>query len=223
MGDYAVVVYGDQIYPAIVGDVGPNDKVGEASLRIAKQINALATPNNRPVSDLEGDLSDLSRHGRTPFGPPDLEKMRARCETLVQELGGATVPLYHWPELIPTPTPVSTPDVTPSPNESPTASPSPTFAFPTPVESPSATGSSSPMPSLDPNEFPTRQSNAKLLGDAMSLRWLEVSRRAGRSAAREFPCFSICPGPHWRDLPSLKRRLPSVGPHCEPSGQPPRY
>ena len=43
VGDYAVVVFGDQIYPAIVGDVGPNDKVGEASLRIAQQINALAT------------------------------------------------------------------------------------------------------------------------------------------------------------------------------------
>ena len=53
VGDYAVVVFGKEIYPAMVGDIGPNDKVGEASLRIAKEINNLATPYNRPVSDLK--------------------------------------------------------------------------------------------------------------------------------------------------------------------------
>ena len=36
VGDYAIVAIGDQLYPAIVGDVGPNDRVGEASLRIAQ-------------------------------------------------------------------------------------------------------------------------------------------------------------------------------------------
>src|SRR5213076_1300069 len=53
VGDYALVVFADAIYPAIVGDIGPSDKAGEASLRIAKQINALSTPYNRPVSDLK--------------------------------------------------------------------------------------------------------------------------------------------------------------------------
>src|SRR5205814_1133133 len=53
IGDYAVVAFGEVIYPAIVGDIGPSDKAGEASLRIAKEINANATPNNRPVSDLK--------------------------------------------------------------------------------------------------------------------------------------------------------------------------
>src|SRR4029077_1459101 len=52
-GDYALVIFGNAIYPAIVGDIGPNDKVGEASLRVAKEINALANPYNRPVSDLK--------------------------------------------------------------------------------------------------------------------------------------------------------------------------
>ena len=44
VGDYALVIFGDAIYPALVGDVGPNDKVGEASLRIAKELNTLSTP-----------------------------------------------------------------------------------------------------------------------------------------------------------------------------------
>src|SRR5204863_9277138 len=52
-GDYALVIFGNSIYPALVGDIGPNDKVGEASLRIAKEINTLSTPYNRPVSDLK--------------------------------------------------------------------------------------------------------------------------------------------------------------------------
>ena len=63
LGDYAIVIAGNGIYPAIVGDAGPPDKVGEASLRIAKQINALATPNNRPVSDLKVTYLSFSRYG----------------------------------------------------------------------------------------------------------------------------------------------------------------
>jgi hypothetical protein len=44
VGYFAVIVYGEQIYPAIVGDVGPGEKVGVASLRIEQEINAQSTP-----------------------------------------------------------------------------------------------------------------------------------------------------------------------------------
>jgi hypothetical protein len=142
-GDYALVIFGNSIYPALVGDVGPNDKVGEASLRIAKEINTLSTPYNRPVSDLKVTYLIFPETADKPFGPPDLEKLQARCETLVKEIGGASVPLHHWENIIPpspTPSPPS-PSATasPSPGESTTgsASPSPTFAFPVP--SPEAT------------------------------------------------------------------------------------
>jgi hypothetical protein len=143
-GDYALVVFGDSIYPAIVGDVGPNDKVGEASLRIAKQINTLSTPYNRPVSDLKVTYIMFPGTAEKSVGPPDLEKLQARCEALVKEIGGATVPLYHWENIIPpspTPSPTSSPSQSPSGTPS-TASPagsalpSPTFAFP--VTSPAA-------------------------------------------------------------------------------------
>src|SRR5213596_2481097 len=131
-GDYALVVFGDSIYPAIVGDVGPNDKVGEASLRIAKQINTLSTPYNRPVSDLKVTYIMFPGTAEKSVGPPDLEKLQARCEALVKEIGGATVPLYHWENIIPpSPTPSPSPSGTPS-TASPAGSalPSPTFAFP---------------------------------------------------------------------------------------------
>jgi hypothetical protein len=144
-GDYALVVFGDSIYPAIVGDVGPNDKVGEASLRIAKQINTLSTPYNRPVSDLKVTYIMFPGTAEKSVGPPDLEKLHARCEALVKEIGGATVPLYHWENIIPpSPTPSPTPSPSPSPSVTPStaspagsALPSPTFAFP--VTSPAAT------------------------------------------------------------------------------------
>jgi hypothetical protein len=136
-GDYALVVFGDSIYPAIVGDVGPNDKVGEASLRIAKQINALSNPYNRPVSDLKVTYIVFPGTAEKSVGPPDLEKLQARCEALVKEIGGASVPLHHWENIIP-------PSPSPSPSSSlstasvtPSVSPGSTFAFP--VSSPAGT------------------------------------------------------------------------------------
>jgi hypothetical protein len=151
-GDYALVIFGNAIYPAIVGDIGPNDKVGEASLRIAKEINALATPYNRPVSDLKVTYLIFPGTADTPFGPPDLDKIQERCQKFVDEIGGATVPLHHWENIIPpppTPTPSPTPQPTPAattpasaassspgPSSPPTASPSATFAFPLPSPSP---------------------------------------------------------------------------------------
>lgn len=148
VGDYSLVVFGDRIFPAIVGDIGPNDKVGEASLRIAKEINTAATPYSRPVSELKATYLIFPGSADTPFGPPDLDKLQEHCQKLVDEIGGATVPLHHWENIIPPPpTPTPTPSPTPSPSATPgasaspsqtpppagsTPSPSSTFAFPLP-------------------------------------------------------------------------------------------
>jgi hypothetical protein len=165
VGDYTLVVFGDAIYPAIVGDIGPNDRVGEASLRIAKEINAAATPYNRPVSDLKVTYLIFPGTADRPFGPPDLDKIQARCQKLVDEIGGAATPLHHWENIIPappTPTPapsppsLPTPTSTSSPGQSlsptPSASPSATFAFP--VASPSVTPLGTSLPTI-PTASPT--------------------------------------------------------------------
>jgi hypothetical protein len=153
LGDYALVIFGNSIYPALVGDVGPNDKAGEASLRIAKEINTLSTPYNRPVSELKVTYLIFPETADKPFGPLDLEKLQARCETLVKEIGGASVPLHHWENIIPpsptpstTPTPQTSPSATLSPSSgasaTASAAPSATFAFPIP--SPVATTPTTP-------------------------------------------------------------------------------
>jgi hypothetical protein len=150
-GDYALVIFGDGIYPAIVGDIGPNDKVGEASFRIAKEVNPQSTPYNRPVSDLKVTYLIFPGTAETPFGPPDLEKLQVCCQKLVDEIGGATVPLHHWENIIPPP-PIPSPTATampaPSGSIAPAASPDATFAFP--IGSPSATLIPTTSPLLTP-------------------------------------------------------------------------
>ena len=159
-GDYALVIFGNSIYPALVGDVGPNDKAGEASLRIAKEINMLSTPYNRPVSDLKVTYLVFPETADKPSAPPDLEKLQARCEALVKEIGGASVPLHHWENIIPpspTPSPVASPSATASApsglSTTASASPSSTFAFP--VTSPVAT------PATDSTSTPTKSPAAR--------------------------------------------------------------
>jgi Fungal chitosanase of glycosyl hydrolase group 75 len=164
VGDYALVIFADNIYPALVGDIGPNDKVGEASLRIAKEINNLATPYNRPVSDLKVTYLIFPGTADTPFGPPDLDKIQVRCQALADEIGGAKVPLHHWENIIPpppTPTPTPSPSPSPAPTSTtmpapsgsiaPAASPGATFAFP--IGSPNATAPL--IPTTSPLVTPT--------------------------------------------------------------------
>lgn len=122
VGDYAVVVYDKKVYPAIVGDGGPTFKVGEASLRMAREINQRSSPYSRPVSDLK--VSYLAFPGsRDPErGPPDYEKWRQRCHELLGEIGGLGegYQLHQWQDLLPKPAP----PVDPTPATAPVPDPS---------------------------------------------------------------------------------------------------
>ena len=102
IGDYAVVVYGDELYPAIAGDAGPSWKFGEASLRIAKHLNENASPYNRPVSDLEVTYLIFPDSADEEKGPPDLEAWHAKCGELLADLGGLGegYELHQWKDLV---------------------------------------------------------------------------------------------------------------------------
>lgn len=107
VGDYAVVVYEGKIYPSIVGDGGPTFKVGEASLRMAKQINERASPYSRPVSDLKVSYIVFPGSRNPERGPPDLEQWRERCSELLGEIGGLGdgYALHVWEDLLKKPEP----------------------------------------------------------------------------------------------------------------------
>jgi len=120
VGDFAVVVNGEKLYPAIVGDGGPTFKVGEASLRMAKEINPRSSPYSRPISDLTVSYVVFPGSREQEKTPPDYEKWRQRCHELLGEIGGLGngYQLHQWQDLLPKPAP-PTPPVTPTPTDVP--------------------------------------------------------------------------------------------------------
>ena len=134
MGDYAVVICGDRMLPAIVGDYGPAEKCGEASLRIARELDPTAGPYKRPVSDLKVTYLIFPESGEKPR-QPDYEAWHRRCSELLTALGADPAKLHRWEDRLkpkPLPAPAPTPDpaaaTTPTPAKpavptAPTASP----------------------------------------------------------------------------------------------------
>jgi len=97
--------------------------MGEASLRIATQLDPKANAYNRPETDL--DITYLVFPGsadRQP-GPPDLKGLHDRCQTLLNDIGGYRGQLWEWTDLLASasPTASQTPGATPAP--SPAATP----------------------------------------------------------------------------------------------------
>jgi hypothetical protein len=137
IGDYAAVIHDGVIYPAIVGDIGPSFKMGEASVRLCQQINPRSSSISRPVSSLKVTYLIFPDSLEQPFGPPDLDHWRTRCQALLDELGGTAIPVFEWTSLIqpwPTPTPTPTPSPTPSPTPAPASSPATSSSPPAPAE-----------------------------------------------------------------------------------------
>ena len=143
VGDYCVVIFGKTIYPAIVGDVGPMNLVGEASLRIGKQINPKTTGEQRATNDLKVTYLVFPGTAEKP-DVPDLAKWRERCEKYLGEIGGYRGELFAWEDLTkPMPPPAPPAPATPAP-----ATPAPTTPMPqaTPVPAPPLPATPAPAP-----------------------------------------------------------------------------
>ncbi len=87
-GDYAAVIVDNRVFPAIIGDYGPNFKSGEASLRLCKMVNPRATTYARAVSNLGVSYLIFPGTKEKENGPIDYERLNARCRELIDELGG---------------------------------------------------------------------------------------------------------------------------------------
>jgi hypothetical protein len=105
VGDYAVVIHEKKLYPAIVGDGGPTFKTGEASLRLAREINPRATPYARPVSDLKVTYLVFPNSRDETRSAPDYAAWGKRCKELLDEIGGIGegYELHEWQSTFPTP------------------------------------------------------------------------------------------------------------------------
>lgn len=119
LGDYAVVIHNDTLYPAIVGDVGPSHKNGEASLRISREIDPSSGVTRRPESNLVVTYLIFPGTAGQPFEPPNLARWQEQVTDLLNEIGGHAGNLHTW-EDITTPPPTPTPSPTPMPTPMPT-------------------------------------------------------------------------------------------------------
>lgn len=99
IGNYCVVIVDGVLYPAILGDAGPRLKMGEASLRLCRQVNEKASGAFRPVNDLKATYLVFVGTGDKPWGPPDYELLRKRCEEYLTELGGFGGELFKWQDI----------------------------------------------------------------------------------------------------------------------------
>ncbi len=142
LGDFAVVIFQGKIFPALVGDAGPSYKIGEASLRICKEIDPRSNAYNRPSSDLNITYVVFPGSAEEPPGPPDLQKLHDRCSALLNEIGGYSGELFLWQDNLAKPSPSASPSA--SASSSASASPSVSAsATPLPLPSPAGTATSS--------------------------------------------------------------------------------
>jgi Fungal chitosanase of glycosyl hydrolase group 75 len=135
IGDYAVVIVKGKLYPAILGDMGPGSKIGEASLRLCRAIDADSGADKRPVSRPEVSYLVFPGTAEKPFSAPDYARWAQRCHELWKELGGIDGAAWHewtslekpWPTPTPrpSPSPSATPETSPATGTNPAASPAP--------------------------------------------------------------------------------------------------
>jgi hypothetical protein len=137
IGDYAVVIHGDKMYPAICGDYGPTQKMGEASLFMAKAVNPQATPYRRPESDLKVTYLIFPGTAEKPNSPPNLDRWHEKCSAYLKEIGGpgSGHELHRWADPFKKPEPVPV-----------AAAPAGTTAPGTATTTPAAPGTTSPSP-----------------------------------------------------------------------------
>jgi hypothetical protein len=124
IGDYVVVICRDKLMPAIVGDYGPPDKCGEASLRIAREVDPKASPSNRAVTDLRVSYLIFPNSAPKQSCAPDYAVWRKQCGELFTKLGGNAATLTEWKDRLKKEAPpaAETPVVTPASGDTPAPS-----------------------------------------------------------------------------------------------------
>jgi len=100
IGDYAVVLYQNKLYPAIVGDIGPSSKIGEASLRLSRAIDSRSGADHRPISSPHVSYFIFPKSADLPMSAPNYAHWSDRCHQLWNALGGSsTMTWQEWTSL----------------------------------------------------------------------------------------------------------------------------
>ena len=100
IGDYAVVLYQNTLYPAIIGDIGPSFKIGEASLRLCRAIDPRSGADRRPVSSPQVSYLIFPKSADASMSAPNYTHWSDRCHQLWNDLGGSQTMTWHeWSNL----------------------------------------------------------------------------------------------------------------------------
>ncbi len=156
IGDYVIVICGDKMMPAIVGDYGPAIKCGEASLRIGKEINPECTPYKRPVSELKVTYLIFPNSAEKKTSAPDYAAWHKQCSDLLTKLGGDAAKLHQWKDRLKKEAPPATPPVpstttaTATPATPPVPSTTPATATPPAPPEPAKTPATATPPTTPP-------------------------------------------------------------------------
>ena len=100
VGDYAIVLYQNTLYPAIIGDIGPSSKIGEASLRLCRAIDPRSGADRRPVSFPQVSYFIFPKSADASMSAPNYAHWSDRCHQLGNALGGSSTMQWHeWTNL----------------------------------------------------------------------------------------------------------------------------
>ena len=101
-GNFAAAIHKGKIYPAILGDSGPEHKVGEASIKLAKMIHPDASGKKRAAEDLTVSYLVFPGTSSSPYPPSNdgghLELWMEEVRKLLGKIGGISDPsvLHKW-------------------------------------------------------------------------------------------------------------------------------
>ncbi|WP_411825611.1 hypothetical protein [Luteolibacter sp. AS25] len=87
-GDYALVIYGDRVFPTMVAEAGPSYKIGEASLRLAWKINKEASGKQRAAEAFSVSYVVFPGTRKSSRSEPDVLEINEKVRSLIGEIGG---------------------------------------------------------------------------------------------------------------------------------------
>jgi hypothetical protein len=106
IGDLVAVIYEGKVLPCLIGDTGPNAKVGEASQRLARALNPKASGVVSAVTSASVTYLVFPGTAQTKAVPePDL--LEIAVGKLLNEIGGLgpQIKLYSWKQTTPSTAP----------------------------------------------------------------------------------------------------------------------
>ena len=98
IGDYAVVIVNQKVYPAIVADAGPTAQCGEASLKICREIEPKSSGIFRAVNGPKATYLVFTHSATGSPGPLNTDALRKTIDTLLSEIGSVGAPeiMHAW-------------------------------------------------------------------------------------------------------------------------------